>query len=427
MYTLADAVWQLEQQLEASLISSDFLQFGAAIDLDSNRLMVAVPGDSSRNWGTKNGAIALYQFDGTRFNLDDYIVPPDRVGSSANDGFVRLNSKARLSGSTIVYHGNARTRAYEEVGGRWVPRGIFNDFGTDSAGYDIGRAVDIDGDTVAVSRVDRGGFFPLVIGEITIFRRPPTGSEEWIQHQVLRAASPPWSGLGNSLGLSLQIDGDVLIAGAPGARNEAGAAHGQAFVFERESDGLWRQTHRLSTTSVEAMDPAEFSYLGGSVAVDAGLAIVGNEFEHVPGFQNPTGTASIFELPVSDVICDGAMNSVSVVGAVLQATGSRSASFGHLVFKSSQLPPRAASLLLAARSTGTTSVGSGVLCLGGDVRRVPGSLRTSDPLGRLTIEIALGSVAFLSPIAGETLYFQSWYRDVGGTSNLSNAISVSFE
>lgn len=76
----------------------------------------------------------------------------------------------------------------------------------------------------------------------------------------------------------------------------------------------------------------------------------------------------------------------------------------------------------------------GTLCLGGALSRYtrPGEVQFADAAGRARLPLDLGATPVGNVIqavtAGQTLYFQAWYRDVnpGPTSNFTSAVSVTF-
>ncbi len=100
--------------------------------------------------------------------------------------------------------------------------------------------------------------------------------------QEISAGSP-----GDNFGLSVAIDGDTLIVGAPNHDLTAGGNQGAAYVYVR-SGALWVQQQKLTATGGAASDA-----FGHSVAISGNVAIVGAPFRDVSGVIDQ-GAAFIF-------------------------------------------------------------------------------------------------------------------------------------
>ena len=129
---------------------------------------------------------------------------------------------------------------------------------------------------------------------------------------------------------------------------------------------------------------------------------------------------------------------------------SRSVGFRDAVLTASQGPVGQFGYMLAGtQAVAGSVVGAGELCLGGMLGRYNVlSIALSDELnsiGRFDFQGRFVNLAgsapsfnpagfafpYLTPwsatvMAGDTLYFQLWHRDLGGTSNLSNGVGVTF-
>ncbi len=158
----------------------------------------------------------------------------------------------------------------------------------------FGYSVAIGSDFVAVGAPFHG---QLSNGAIYIYE-PLDG---WIQTEKLATSSapPPLSrgkrpslsetgGLSpDALGSSLDAEGDVLVAGAPGYDTSIYDA-GTVFVFERDDAGAWTQSQQLV-----AANPQAAGAFGASVSISTPYLVVG-----APGFDGPsqdTGAAYTFE------------------------------------------------------------------------------------------------------------------------------------
>ncbi len=132
----------------------------------------------------------------------------------------------------------------------------------------------------------------------------------------------------------------------------------------------------------------------------------------------------------------GQPNSAHPEGASITAVGSGQASLNQLAFSVEGLPPNQFTLLIngeAAANVPFPAGSLGILCLGGSIGRHKEDLAFSGPQGMTQIPVDLTQIPTPSvPItlqAGETRYFQAWYRDFwNGSSqnNFSDAVEVLF-
>ncbi|MEZ5975865.1 MAG: FG-GAP-like repeat-containing protein [Planctomycetota bacterium] len=140
----------------------------------------------------------------------------------------------------------------------------------------------------------------------------------------------------------------------------------------------------------------------------------------------------------TNLVCTSQANSTGAVAA-LSVTGSEHVQVGNTHLVCEQLPPATFTMFLAATGeiAGVMPAGSsGTLCLGGSIGRynAAGQLQVSDAAGRAVLPVDLTQVPQptgpMTVTAGQTLYFQAWFRDIVGgqqTSNFSSAQSVMFQ
>lgn len=143
-----------------------------------------------------------------------------------------------------------------------------------SASY--GTALDMAGDWLAVG--DPAANDPVLGsgGAVHLYRRSPAG---WVLETVLTI---PTTGIlfGTSFGTSLDLDGDLLVVGAPfvsTVNTQSVIEDGLVFVFQHGAAG-WSllQTLRPQT-------PRLFGAFGRSVALDGDLLAIGSTGDPVPG------------------------------------------------------------------------------------------------------------------------------------------------
>lgn len=134
---------------------------------------------------------------------------------------------------------------------------------------------------------------------------------------------------------------------------------------------------------------------------------------------------------------EGCANSTGS-GAILGATGTTSVTTDDLVLTATQVPPDVFGLLYRGGGTGSLAFGDGLRCVTagstGLYRLNPPT--TSGPGGTLTRGPGLVAQSLTLPgsgalVAGETYYFQAWFRDSVGSPcgsgfNLSSGLQVTF-
>ena len=136
---------------------------------------------------------------------------------------------------------------------------------------------------------------------------------------------------------------------------------------------------------------------------------------------------------LGSAVCGPAVPNQSGAPATLDAFGSDYAASNAVRLEARALPPATFGYFLASRTmqpVGQPGGSAGVLCLGGAVGRYSASVASSGAAG--TIGLTLDLTATPTPTgtdavqAGETWYFQAWFRD-GATSNFSDARRIEFE
>ena len=129
-------------------------------------------------------------------------------------------------------------------------------------------------------------------------------------------------------------------------------------------------------------------------------------------------------------LCDGQANSTGEVGT-LELLGNAVAANNQLELISRDLPANVFGYYLLSNQVGSLPVGEGTLCLGQPLYRYSNSVLVSSAEGTVRFSLNLGQLASgLPALPGDTYHFQLWHRDTTGgmgTSNLSSAVSVTFE
>ena len=144
-------------------------------------------------------------------------------------------------------------------------------------GDELGAAVAIDGDVAVVGasqKSDAGSFS----GSAYVFERDAGGSEAWGQTAKLTASDADG---GDQFGNAVSVSGDLIIIGAFGNTDD-GQVSGSAYIFERDSGGVWLEVAKLT-----ASDADQFDRFGAAVAISGDTAVVGAD-------QNDDGAVYVY-------------------------------------------------------------------------------------------------------------------------------------
>jgi hypothetical protein len=162
---------------------------------------------------------------------------------------------------------------YVRDGASWSEQAKIN-AGDGASADNFGRAVALDGNTLAVGATgddDLGA----QSGSVYVYVRSGTS---WSQQAKLNASD---GAAGDSLGLSVALDGDTLVVGA-----FADDGAGSAYVFTRTGT-IWSEQDKLV-----AGDAAPGDDFGWSVALHADTAVIGARADNSPDVD--AGSAYVF-------------------------------------------------------------------------------------------------------------------------------------
>ena len=240
-------------------------------------------------------------------------------------------------------------------------------------------------------------------------------------------------------------------------------------VFDdQDGNGQWQGEPGLAGVRVELVDPqrgtlldeATTDFLGGYAlsGTMAGVHAVRVDPTTLPGGAAATydsdgiGTAGIisFDLDcdaalagqdfgyttssdVGDRYCSPAVPNSTGLPARLEAQGSPLLALNDLTLTASQLPPGQFGLFVTSTTPGIVLVGSGVLCVTGQIGRFsgPGQILNSGAAGTFSLALDLTGgwpvTGVQAPSVGETWRFQTWFRDQGATSNFTDGLAITFQ
>lgn len=266
----------LEGSYDTSGAFDDIVEdFGQAIVIDGTTLAVGGEYYSYTHWAWC-GQVWTFSWDGASWIEDQRFV---NAAPGNFDGFAEALD---LDGDTLVVgapdrsaptSGNGAAFIFERVSGVFSPSYVLFDY-TGSWTDQFGTAVAVSGDVIAVGDTKENDDGSHEGGAVSVYEKID-GVWTWcVTLQDCRA-------VGGNLGASVALDGDVLVAGAPGYTDDF-SADGAVLTFERQSATSWPQTAHLDSS-----DPTTGAYLGASVDVDGSVLLAG-----APGHVQDNGDDS---------------------------------------------------------------------------------------------------------------------------------------
>jgi FG-GAP repeat len=265
-YTIASGVLQTPAAISAlDAASEDY--FGRAISLWQDRLVVGATGDDDQ--GPNSGSAYVFEIESGVWTQKAKLLPPAGSSGTAHAFVVDID------GDVAIVTGNGQlmspgyVHVHERTGGTWnytttltAPQGNPADL--------FGLSAAVSGDTIAVGApAHKVGVFGQA-GAVYVYRRI---GGTWSFEQEVTAAVPKF---GASLGVSVTVSGDELLAGAHAEELGTGRVH----VFTRAG------TQWTATQLLQASDSHGADFFGIEIALDGDRAwISSNGNTDVPGVK----------------------------------------------------------------------------------------------------------------------------------------------
>ena len=236
--------------------------FGHSVDLSTTHLIVGAPFiDGAVN---AQGAAYIFSEDGGAWTLETKLMPfVDGVnfagasvaidGNLALVGAPRDNTDGVSSGSVFVYQRDTKNN--------WLLLQRIVPDEPEAYSY-FGNEVAIEGTTILVGAeyANNGG---ANVGAVYLFEY----DNGTIQQTQMLSPNEGWSW--SHFGSSIDIDGDTVAIGAYGSPQSTGCA----YVYARNSDGLYEQTHQFAPS-----DGSFGNRFGQSIGVSGQNVVVGSPF-----------------------------------------------------------------------------------------------------------------------------------------------------
>lgn len=154
-------------------------------------------------------------------------------------------------------------------------------------------------------------------------------------------------------------------------------------------------------------------------------------FAYVSAYGQSARVGQRYVPIAAEYLCSPAVPNASGRAALIHAVGDRSAALGELRLTATGMPAGSLGYFIVGTQTGLTqpTISAGPICVGGLIGRYTAPSQIfQGPVGRLDVDLdSIPTTPTTVVVPGDTLTFQAWYRDPVQTSNLTDAISITFE
>ena len=231
-------------------------QFGFAVDVDGDTMVIGARFANGN--GIDQGTAYVFIQAGDSWVLQAQLRAPDAADFDLYGQSVGIDDDTIVVGSPLdndPVPNQGSAYVFTRTGTTWTQQAKLT--ATDATAQSLlGQSIAIEGDTIVAGAPGQNGLFG---GAAYVFARTGT---TWTQQAELTPAANV------GVGQSVAIDGDTIVAGAPlGGIN--GVLTGSAYVFARTGT-TWTEQANLV-----ASDPTVGAELGFSVAIDGETLVAG--------------------------------------------------------------------------------------------------------------------------------------------------------
>ena len=223
--------------------------------------------------------------------LEQKLTVADRIQAGQFGRSVAVDGDTAVVGAPFVNNDRGAAYVFARFGDNWVHTATLTT--ADGEADDrFGASVAIQGDTIVAGApgVNVEGRFGLKDDQGSTYTFARTGPAARTEISELTTAA--LGAEGDGLGTSVAIDGDTIVAGAPGANVDGRSGlkdnQGAAYTFARTGAAERTPTAKLTTALLGAAD----DQLGTSVAIDGDTIVAGARY-HDAG-QEDQGSAYTF-------------------------------------------------------------------------------------------------------------------------------------
>ena len=323
------AAWTFQQKLTA-YDGWAFDEFGKAVAIDGNTLVVGAPSDNSTTQ-VDVGSAYVFTRSGGFWSFQQKLTAFD---GSESDGFC---GKIALSGNTLVVSADVDdVGAQTDQGSAYVftLNGAFWSFQQKltaldgAAGDHFGSALALSGNTLAVGAFWDNVGAHLKQGSVYVFTRNGTA---WTEQQRFSASD---GAAGDQFGSAIALSGYNMVVGASGDTIGGEPFQGSAYLFSFNG-AAWAEQQKFT-----ASDGAWYEYFGSAVALSGYNLMVGASGNTV-GSNGAQGAVYVFNAPCPSLTLVPANLPTGFIGALYQQSVTVSGGQGPYQFTLSggALPP----------------------------------------------------------------------------------------
>ncbi|UJR86283.1 Hypothetical protein I5071_83670 [Sandaracinus amylolyticus] len=278
-----------QQRVDQSALS-DFARYGRSIAISDR---TAVVGAYQENGAQGSVYVLTRVGEGHAWSNSGRIVSPSPADEQFGDD-VAIDGSTVVVGAPLDHQPGAvragSVYVFTPSDGAWSSVAQLASPGTHQAWEAFGGAVAIDGDTIVVGAVDRDAGAVVDAGAAYVFTR---SGGTWSFTQTLTAPSPVAS---DEMGSAVAIAGDTIAVSA--LRRNVGRTldAGAVFVYQR-SGSSWSLAQTLTASDAAASDLFGTAVaLTVDAETGARRLVVGAESADAPGITN-AGAAYVFDAP----------------------------------------------------------------------------------------------------------------------------------
>jgi Ca2+-binding RTX toxin-like protein len=271
VFTRSASTWTQVAKLTASDAAVG-VGFGSSVAIDGDTIVVGAP-LSSVGTTLASGAAYVFTGGGASWTQTSKLIASDRDVGDHLGVAVALDADAIVVGASfegtdlVFQRGAAYVYARSGSGARTEAVKLTPDDGAESDFFASSLAIDR-GTIVIGAPVSLG-----TQGSAYVF----TGAgASWTQSAKLTASD---GGPGDFFG-AVDIDGDTIVVGAPGALNVGLLSPAGAVYVFTGAGASWAQTGKLIAT-----DAGDGDELGSSVAIDGATIVAGAQFDDAPNID----------------------------------------------------------------------------------------------------------------------------------------------
>jgi len=286
VFVRSGTTWTQQQQLIAS-DGALFDNFGTSVAVSGETIVVGAP-NHAVGANTRQGAAYVFVRSGSTWTFQQKLTANDGLTSDQLGGAVTLTGNTAVIGAREDNFGanrNGKAYVFLRSGTTWSQQQKLT--ASDGSALDaFGSAVAIshNTNTIAVGAFEDDEAGVSGRGSVYVFER---SGATWNQQQRLLGSLGVASGFAGHFGISVDVDGDTLVAGAPSIDpNVGGNGRGAVYVFDR-SGTTWTEHTRFLIAGTALRE------FGTSVAM-SGDAFIAGAIRETVGTNVNQGAAYVF-------------------------------------------------------------------------------------------------------------------------------------